>query len=405
MENKFFGYINKLFIIFFFPSFVTGIFLPNLICGLFILINLSLNIRKIINLFFIYKVPSFCFIFFYFVIIISSLISQYISHSLESSALYFLYIIYIFAIIILFSDNIKFRGLFFLCGISTCFILSIDAFYEFFNGSNILGYYSIEGRIAGLFGDRWVIGRYLVYILPILIGIYFLDIEYLKKYKIYFYTTLIFSGLTIIFSGERAAFLMFFLYLFLICLYLFNKLNLYKLFIIFIFIIILFIFPFLFMDTGTRLKSNFILYLTSTDYNQNQYLSIFNTAWNMFIENPIFGIGPNNFRYACSEEIFYISKWSCTTHPHSITFQVLAEIGILGFLCTFSVLSYFIYKSLRLITSKILSYETFGIYSLQCCLIIYLFPFMITGNFFLSWYNFIYYLPIALFMVYLNKLK
>ena len=58
------------------------------------------------------------------------------------------------------------------------------------------------------------------------------------------------------------------------------------------------------MDTGTRLKSNFILYLTSTDYNQNQYLSIFNTAWNMFIENPIFGIGPNNFRYACSEEIF-----------------------------------------------------------------------------------------------------
>ena len=268
-----------------------------------------------------------------------------------------------------------------------------------------MGYYSIEGRIAGLFGDRWVIGRYLIYILPILISIYFLDIEYLKKYKIYFYTTLIFSGLTIIFSGERAAFLMFFLYLFLICLYLFNKLNLNKLFIIFIFIIILFIFPFLFMDTGTRLKSNFILYLTSTDYNQNQYLSIFNTAWNMFIENPIFGIGPNNFRYACSEEIFYISKWSCTTHPHSITFQVLAEIGILGFLCIFSVLSYFIYKSLRLITSKILSYETFGIYSLQCCLIIYLFPFMITGNFFLSWYNFIYYLPIALFMVYSNKLK
>ncbi len=128
------------------------------------------------------------------------------------------------------------------------------------------------------------------------------------------------------------------------------------------------------------------------------------TSWRMFLENPLLGIGPNNFRFACSEITYYISKWSCSTHPHSTTFQVLAETGILGFIAVFSVLGYFVYNIVILIFSKKYSQNTFGKYSLQCSIIIYLFPFMITGNFFLSWYGFIYYLPISLFMVYSNKL-
>ena len=49
----------------------------------------------------------------------------------------------------------------------------------------------------------------------------------------------------------------------------------------------------------------------------------------MFIENPIFGIPVLIISDMLVLKNFYISKWSCTTHPHSITFQVLAEIGIL----------------------------------------------------------------------------
>ena len=44
--------------------------------------------------------------------------------------------------------------------------------YEFYNGTNLLGFSSIDGRLAGLFGDRWLLGRYLIY-WPILIAIYF----------------------------------------------------------------------------------------------------------------------------------------------------------------------------------------------------------------------------------------
>ena len=405
MKNKFLDFSNKIFVILFFPSFVTGLFLPNLLCGIFIIMNMIINFKKIYSLISDYLIIVFLFTIFCIIIVVSSLVSNYTLHSLESSALYIVYIIYSFSFVILLKENKEARKLFFLFGIITCLILSLDAIYEFFNGSNVLGYYSIDGRLAGLFGDRWLLGRYLVYILPILVGFYFLESNQYKNYRTLIFLTFFLTSITIIFSGERAAFIMFFLYLFLILIFFFNKLSLYNLLKIFFLIIILFITPFFFTETSERLKDNFLLYLMSDDFEINQYLSLYITSWLMFIDNPFLGIGPNNFRFSCSESIYYVSKWSCSTHPHSITFQVLAELGIFGFIAVFSVLSYFIYKSTKLIFLTNYSKSTLGIYSLQCCIIIYLFPFMITGNFFLSWYGFIYYLPISLFMVYSDKVK
>ena len=285
----------------------------------------------------------------------------------------------------------------------TCLILSLDA-CKFYNGTNLLGFSSIDGRLAGLFGDRWLLGRYLVYVLPILIAIYFLENEFFNDYKILIFIVFFLTCVTIVFSGERAAFLILLLYLSLLFFYFVTKLSIFKLFQILFVLTIFFISPFLFSDTSERLLDNFVLYLTSLNLDKNQYLSMFLTSWNMFIDNPLFGVGPNNFRYACSEEIYYLSKFSCSTHPHNIVFQILAEIGIIGFIAVYSVLFYFILKSFPYIKSKYFSKSSFGMYSLQCSVILYLFPFMISGNFFLSWYGMIYYLPIGLFMVYLEKL-
>lgn len=405
MKIKLLNYLNLFFIISFFPSFVTGVFLPNLVCGLFIVINLLFNFKKLYKIFLKLLKLSYFFLFFYSILIISSIFSDHYNNSLESSALYFLFLIYFFSLIILFKDNQNSRKLFFFCGVITCFVLSIDGFYEFFNGVNVLGYSSIDGRLAGLFDERWVLGRYLIYILPILVGIYFLEFDNLKKYKIFIFSTFFLSGLIIIFSGERAAFIMFFIYLFLLFLFLIKKLSLKYSFLILTLILLLISLPFLFTETSERIKDNFLFYLTSTDFNTNQYLSMFTTSWKMFIQNPFFGVGPNNFRLVCSDAMYYVSKWSCSTHPHSITFQALAEIGMFGFIAIFSVLGYFVYKSILLVLSKEFSNKSFGMFSLQSSIIIYLFPFMITGNFFLSWYGFIYYLPISLFIVYSDKVE
>ena len=404
MREKIINIYSYFFILLFFPSFVTGVFLPNLVCGIFVLMSLILNFQNLRELFLKYLLPSLCFIFFYILILTSSIFSNHYIHSLESSALYFTYLIYVLSLIILFQKKEEFRKLFFLCGILTCLILCIDAFYEFLNGSNILGYSSIDGRIAGLFGDRWVLGRYLIYILPVLVGMYFLEKDKFDNYRYIFLITIILTSVVIIFSGERAAFLLFFLYLLLILIFLLNKLPTIRIFQFLFLIILLLILPFLFFETSERIKDNFILYLTSNDYEKNQYLSMFVTSWKMFAENLYIGVGPNNFRYDCSEPIYNVSKWSCSTHPHSTFFQILAELGIFSFLIVYSVFGYFVYKSITLVFSKNISHKSFGIYSIQCAIIIYLFPLMITGNFFLSWYGFIYYLPISLFMVYSSKI-
>ena len=398
-------FINLTFIIFFFPSFVSGVFLPNLLCGLFIFYNLVINFDKIKINFVANILPSILFFIFYIILIFSTLSSNYTLNSLHSSALYFVLFLYCSSLVILFNENKNFLRLFFLCGLFTCFFLSIDAVYEFFNGNNILGHASIEGRIAGMFGDRWLIGRFLIYIMPVLVGIFFLEFNDLKKYSQFFVISLLLISLTIIFSGERAAFLIFFIYFLLIFFFFLRKIEFKKSLFLLLLIIVFITLPFIFSETSERIQNNFILYLTSTDYEKNPYLSLFMSSWNMFIENPFLGIGPNNFRLACSENLYYVSKLSCSTHPHSITFQLLAEVGIFGFIFVFSLFVYFAKECFLMVLSKNFNNTSFGLFSLKCSIVLYLFPFMITGNFFLSWYSFIYYLPLAIYIYYLKKLK
>lgn len=399
------NYYNLFFIIFFFPSFVLGVSETNYLIGSFILFNLIFNYKKLYDLILENKKAILYFIAFYIILILSSLISKYPINSFKASGFYFILITYSFSLVILFKEKNLYKKIFLYSGLVTCFFLSLDGIYELFNGSNIFGFSSsVDGRIAGLFKERWLIGRYLIYILPFLIGIYFLENDYIKKIKFFFYSTILLSFITIIFSGERAAFILCFIYFVFILSFFLNKLSKAKILFLFSLIFLCFLTPFLFSDISQRLKHNFLLYATSTDLDKNQYLSLFLTAWNMFIDKPFFGVGPNNFRLSCLEDIYNISQYSCSNHPHSITFQLLAEIGIFGFLMVFMILIFYSIKAFKLILKRDFYHKDFGIFSILISFIIYFFPFMITGNFFLSWYGYIFYFPISLFIFYKKEI-
>ena len=97
MINKFLDISNKIFLILFFPSFVTGLFLPNLLCGIFVITNILINFKKFFHLILYYRNIVFLFIIFCVIIFLSSLVSNYTLHSLESSALYITYLFYTFS--------------------------------------------------------------------------------------------------------------------------------------------------------------------------------------------------------------------------------------------------------------------------------------------------------------------
>ena len=398
-------YINLIFLFSFFPSLVTGVFLPNAIYALLVITNITLNFSYLKKNLQKFKIFTLIFFLFYSLIIFSSLNSSFVIFSLKTSLLYFSYIIYVISIIFIFLENDKYEKFFLYIGLITFFILSLDAIYEIFNGSNILEYSAIKGRIAGLFGDRWVIGSYLVRLLPIMIGMFLINYYKIdKKIRYFAYIVFFLSSIIIIFSGERKALLLFCLYFFLIVFYLSNKINLKKITIFFTASIILIISPFFIDDYKSRIKQQVVHHATNTNLDENQYLSMFISSYKMFLDSPIIGIGPNNFRKVCQFDEYNLSRYSCNTHTHNIPLQLLSEIGFIGFMLVYVVFFYFLY-TLFLLFRKEFDLKHFGLYSIICSIIINLWPLVPSGNFFLSWYGIIFYLPIGLYLMYLSKYK
>ena len=54
------------------------------------------------------------------------------------------------------------------------------------------------------------------------------------------------------------------------------------------------------------------------------------SGFEMFKDNILFGQGPKMFRIKCKENRFNVAKWSCSSHPHNIIIQFLAELGLVG---------------------------------------------------------------------------
>lgn len=155
-------------------------------------------------------------------------------------------------------------------------------------------------------------------------------------------------------------------------------------------------------DLNTKLniyiKETKDIILISPEHN-----ALIRTAYNIFLDNYILGVGPRMFRlhcdnpdYAYNSITFYYS--GCSTSPHNIYMQVLAEIGIIGLifvLLFFISLIYILIKNLIYNSkNKIRTFENI----LIICFLLNLFPLFPTGNFFGNWINIIMYMPLPFFL-------
>ena len=113
------------------------------------------------------------------------------------------------------------------------------------------------------------------------------------------------------------------------------------------------------------------------------------TAYRMFLDNKILGVGVKNFRKLCSDEKYEISSSSCAPHPHNTYIQILTETGILGFLFLLTVLIYFCFYIVKHLFLKIKGKYYFS--DFEICILsgiaIYLWPIIPTGNIFNNWLN------------------
>ena len=132
------------------------------------------------------------------------------------------------------------------------------------------------------------------------------------------------------------------------------------------------------------------------------YEAHYRTAIKIFKDKVFFGAGNKMFRKLCSDDKYKINKYSCSTHPHNLYLQVLAENGLLGFVFVFII---FIFTILKI--SKEFFIRNFkkqnSINDQKLLLLIGLFinlwPIVPFGNFYNNWLSILIYLPIG-FLLY-----
>jgi O-antigen ligase len=373
------------------PLLIIGPFLPDLI----------ISVLSIIFLIYIYiseKKKIFQNNFFYFFLafwlfcIISSLLSDNILFSLKSSFFYIRIAIFALLISYLIDQNKKILDYFYFTFFLTFSLLIIDGYLQYFTTKNLLGYNSLGSqnyrfRISSLFGDEYILGSYIVRLLPLYIALFFVRIKKFKHENYIFFFQLILLSVLIFLSGERASFILYIVGSFFMLLMV-NKFFFYRLCILLISLIL--ITSIIFKDVAYRNR-----YLISPfdhiDKSVEKFFfspihdSLIKTAWNIFLHNKVFGTGPKTFRIECKNEKYVTAVSSCQTHPHNFYAQLLAETGVVGFSFLAALLIYLVFISIKYlyirIKKKKLIYTNYQI-CLFAGLLITVWPITTNGNFF-----------------------
>ena len=218
-------------------------------------------------------------------------------------------------------------------------VVTIDLIFETIFGFNLTGNISPDkGRLSGFLGEELKIGNY--YFGFILITLSYLLLKFKNNYILFLFSIIFIIVALLI--GERSNFLK---VLFILPLFLFffeNKNFLKKIFVIFISVTILFSIVYTNNNYKTRFWEMLLEPLMQAKLNPIESLKTkmhgahYDTAIKIFTENKLSGIGLKNFRKISGDAKYknadyQYTDYRQTTHPHQMHFEILSELGLIGY--------------------------------------------------------------------------
>ena len=415
MKNQsFFFNIFPSWIIILMPALlISGPFLSDLgislVAILFLVNSIKNKLTKYFNNYY-FKI----FLIFYLILVLSSFLSNNTFISLKNSLFYFRFGIFSLCFWYLLERNKLLLRYLFISMIICFSSLIIDGYFQYFFGKNLFGYALYNDyRVSSFFGSELILGSYLARFFPILFGL-FIIIDKPKKNKFLLcLMTVVFilsEGLIFI-SGERLA--LFFMNL--SAVYIILLLKEYRTYRFWTYLVSLSLIFALFVFVPNS-KQRFIdqtikdvtrntddkVYIFSKPHN-DMYI----TAYRIFLDNKLFGVGPRQYRNTCDD--YAVSIYSCETHPHNTYLELLSEAGIFAFLIVTSFFILLCFVSIKHFIFKFIHGKKSIINDLEVCLfsavIISLWPFSPSGSFFNNWMSIVYYFPIGLLLWQRSKYK
>ena len=388
---------------------ITGPFLSDLsvvIVCIFFLINLfkDKDFSRFDNKFFKF------FLFFFIYLVLNSFIKFFDINSFRVSFSYIRFGLYVLAVIYFLDKNKRLINWLFYCFLFCFILLIIDGYFQYFFKENLTGYsLGSERRISSFFYDEYVLGSYLSRLLPIFLGLSLIIFEKNEKYLILIFILFILIQTLIFLTGERASFF-FSLLSTLFLILMMQKFRLARLLALILPIIMVF-FISIFDDTAKKriideTISQMGIYGDKKHIFSEHHESHYRSAYLMFSENKIFGIGVRNFRNFCGEKRFQTSNKSCSTHPHNTYIQLLSETGLIGFSFGILFFLYFSYICFHHIKRSLLN-KDYIFNDFEVCILgailISIWPLVPNGNFFNNWISIIYYFPVGFLLWSLKK--
>ena len=416
---KFIEKVLKLLIFFMPVSLILGnavLNISSLIIILLLFCLVMLNKKFFLN----YKKIFIIFLFFFILLLLNIIFSINQSLSIISTLGIIRYFFLMIAILYCLETDENFLVNFSKFLFLVLIFVAIDTLYQYFFGQDIFGIKNTTPhgqRLNGPFGDEYIVGSYLS-------KLFFVSLSYFivkkKSFKILFLYLIFILFITLL-TKERMASIMListcFIFLFFLKSLEFKK----KLIIIISFLV----FTSSFVYKNQSIKNHLVfrsLEQLGIDNNlsqkkisikqknriffDSQWGAHFLTAYNIFLDNPVFGSGIKTFRNECSNSKYAKINSSsveirCNTHPHNIYLEIISEGGLILFI-SFVILN--IYLFYRLILNIFVKKINEDLSLLMFCSFLLLFtPFQTTGSFFSTWNGFYYWFAYAFIIFVLNK--